>query len=172
MHMGESFPLAHPQPVEKGENHEGGQPLGRRRKVEEAGAADSRGERRAPLRPVIRQIQRADGRAAGGEVCGDLAGEGAAIEIIRSLRPQTAQGGAQRGQFHQGAFGGRLPLHQKTGRKARRVDQFRPFGCGQLMLAGGDGKAMFRRPDRVLHQPRQGPFPPQFAAELQRLAPA
>ena len=77
----EAFAALHPQPVEQAEDDQRGQPLGRRRRVEERAVGERQRQWRRQPRFVLAQILAGHRRADLLEVGGDLGGNVAAIEV-------------------------------------------------------------------------------------------
>ena len=170
--MGEALGLAHLQAVEQSQNHQGRQALRRRREVEHPRARHIHRQRLAPLGVVGIQVGQCHRRATGGEIGGNVTRQCTAIEILGAIAADPAQSLAQSGQFHPRALTRGLVAGQKGFGEIRLVLQFGLLFRRQFLLAAGDGKTVFRRPDGIFQQTRQRQSAAHFAAERHGLAPA
>ena len=152
MQVIEAFGLGDAQPLEQREDHQRGEALGRRRRVEHGAGLERDRQRLGERRAAALEIGARHRAADAFEIGGDLAPDIAAIEIVEPGMREMVEGGGKRGLLEGRAGVGRLAVHQERLREARHVLELGKLLGGEPGLAARDEIAFTGVADRGRQQ--------------------
>ncbi len=172
MHVIEALGLGDLQAVEQRENHQGRQPLRRRRRVVERAGADRRLQRLAQHGAIAFDVAARNRTADALQVGRDLAPDVATVEIVEAGAGEVIERRRQRA-LPQGRAGfRRLAVGEERGRKARHVLELGELLCGEASLAARHRIALAGVPDGRREQYVERQLPARGARRLDGQSPA